>query len=160
MKHSRSTLAGVVLLVFGALLLIDRLTGISLFSTLFLLAVGLGLIATGVVNRMPGLTIPGGIVAGVGLGVFAVQLAAVPAVGRGGLFLVCLALGWLSIVPASRAAGEAQTWAYIPAFILGLIGAALLASASVPRIINVVVRWWPLALIIVGAMALRPRKGG
>lgn len=160
MKYSRSTLAGVCLIVFGALLLIDRLTGLAMFGTFLLLALGLGLMAAGVANRMPGLTIPGGIVAGIGLGVFVLQVVAGPSNGQGGVFLLCFALGWLSIVPASRRAGEAHTWAYVPAFILAAIGAALLASAWAPGFVGTVARWWPLALIIAGVMALRRRGGG
>jgi len=160
LRYSRSTLAGVALLALGAILLIDELIGASMFGTLFLLLMGLGLTAVGVTGRLPGLTIPGGILAGIGLGSSVLQLVSESGAARGGTFLVCFALGWVSIVPASRAAGEAHTWAYVPALVLGVVGVALLVSAAAPGFFEVVGRWWPLALIVVGVLALMPRKDG
>ena len=73
MKGWRNTIVGTGLVIFGLLLLIDQLTNARLFGRLFLLVLGAGFIAAALANRAPGLTVPGGILSGVGLGSLAMN---------------------------------------------------------------------------------------
>ena len=120
---------------------------------------GAGFIAAALANRAPGLTVPGGILSGVGLGSLAMNAFRRGFTGpaRGGAFLICLALGWLIIVPTSRAAGESYSWAYVPAVILAAVGIALLLTALAPSVVAAALKWWPSVLILAGILMLLRR---
>ena len=159
MKGWRNTIVGTGLVIFGLLLLIDQLTNARLFGRLFLLVLGAGFIAAAHANRAPGLTVPGGILSGVGLGSLAMNAFRRGFTGpaRGGAFLICLALGWLIIVPTSRAAGESYSWAYVPAVILAAVGIPLLLTALAPSVVAAALKWWPSVLILAGILMLLRR---
>ncbi len=143
---------GVVLIGLGVLLFLAQLVDIGLLVLPILSAV---FIAAGLISRRAGWFIPGGILGGIALGSTVSELMVLPEDSEGGLFLLCFALGWLSITLLSRLfTRERHNWALIPAGIMALIGSALLAGDFGRNILgltfSVANYIWPLALIGLG----------
>ena len=165
--------AGAALVGIGLLVLAGKVVPTDALDLLFAPALASIFLLWGVAARQVGLLIPGGIIAGVGLGAL---VAAGPLRGAGeevagGAFFLCLALGWAAIAPLSaRFADRAHRWPLIVGGLLAAFGGALLAGeaardrlAPLGRVMAAAVRLagdlWPLGLIAVGASLLLRRAG-
>jgi hypothetical protein len=145
--------AGVMLIVFGALALLATFNNSSEVGLFILPTLGILFIVWGLIARVPGLLIPGGILTGLGLGTLFAQLAFAWAAGdtRGGIILLGLGVGFLMIMPLILIISPARHWwALIPGSILAIIGLALLAGGPALSVLGVVGRLWPVIPIIIG----------
>jgi hypothetical protein len=152
---------GVMLVAIGLMAL--ALQFVDLGNLVWLVFGGLALIfiATGIITRTFGLVIPGGILAGLGLGMF-LMLQPVPFVdGLDGasVFLLGFAAGWLLIALLSPLTGEGfQWWPLIPGGIIGAVGLALLSGDFGLTILQFFGYAWPVALIVGGIYLLLRRR--
>jgi hypothetical protein len=119
---------------------------------LFLPALGLIFLVWGIGARTVGLLVPGGILSGIGFGVFLVggPLSGIGDPVTGGVFMLCFALGWALITLLSPLAGKLHWWPLIPGGVMALFGGALLAGSAGLQALNLVGKAWPLALIAGG----------
>jgi hypothetical protein len=124
-KLNEKLVWGVLLVGLGILFLAGRFFNLDSFILPIIAAV---LIGAGIVTRHAGPMTPGGILAGISLGTFAMNLPMVQGDAEGGVFLLSFALGWYSIVLLSALfTQETQWWAIVPAGIMGGIGAGVFA---------------------------------
>ena len=129
--HFRS-LAGIMLIVAGALLFADQYLKTTWLTLLILPGSGLFLYQFGLRERHSGLIITGGLLGGLGLGLLAAFnpniLQASWAV-RAGSLLVFFAAGWVAVLAGTRLFTElAAWWSLIPAGITFGLGLCLLLS--------------------------------
>jgi hypothetical protein len=150
---------GLVLIVIGVLFLIAQFVDLGetagvlvlpLLSAIFIIA--------GIVTRESGFFIPGGILAGLGLGTYLIVSSAGGRSGQdeGGLFLLAFAAGWvlIPILSILFSRGERHLWALIVAAIIGLVGAAVSFGGAALTALEALGRWWPLFLIAGGVIIL------
>jgi hypothetical protein len=156
-RSNHGLAAGIFLILFGAAALLQTWVDIGNYVVLLL---GAGMLVWGSISRRKGWLIPGGVLTGIGLGIFAMEGPwHFPDAIKGGIFLLCFAFGWFLIVLLSALFTCAQWWALIPGGIMAVIGGTILAT-------NGLVRWQDLnlfyaaALISVGVIliALRGRS--
>jgi len=118
-------------------------------------------IATGVLRRTSAYFIPGGILAGIGLGDYLPEAAPWGALSEGvetGVFLLAFALGWVGVFAlSSRFGRERNVWALVPALVMTVIGGLLLSAEAGAQVLRVLSYLWPLALLAVGARLLLER---
>ncbi len=155
-------IAGIVLIAIGALTLAAQLGLFADFGMFFIPALGILFLAWGLLTRTFGLIIPGGILAGIGLGIALITgpLAAAGEPAQGAIFLLAFAAGWLLITLLSHFTDAAfQWWPLIPAGILGSIGGLLLAGETGLQVLTIIGYAWPVVLIAAGAwIILRKRS--
>jgi hypothetical protein len=110
----------------------------------------------GIITRNPGPIIPGGIIAGIGLGALAIDSSLATLVkDEGGLFMLFFAGGWVLItLLTSLFTKETHWWPLIPATIMGLIGLAVTFGGIMMSILTIVGKGWPLILIVIGVYIL------
>ena len=145
-RHS-GIVGGAILISIGVLALLQQFLDVN-WGLYFLPLLALVFLTAGIVERRPGLLIPGGILAGIGAGAILVQSPFFSAMGepvRGGLFFFAFAAGWAVVTGASYLIGRVMLWPLIPAAFMGLFGVALLANA-----ITIFSYFWPVVLIAVG----------
>ena len=165
--------AGAALVGIGLLVLAGKVAPTDALDLLFAPALASIFLLWGVAARQVGLLIPGGIIAGVGLGAL---VAAGPLRGAGeevagGAFFLCLALGWAAIAPLSaRFADRAHRWPLIVGGLLAAFSGALLAGeaardrlaplgGALAAVLGFAGEFWPLGLIAAGASLLLRRAG-
>ena len=149
----RRLIAGVVLIAFGVLTLLGTLTDSSIVAMSILPALGVLFIVWGLVARLPGVMIPGGILIGLGTGTLLSQLAfsSMSGEAEGGIIVLGLGLGFLLILPLTWLISPIRHWwALIPGGILTFVGIALLAGGPALDALNVIGRLWPVIPIAVG----------
>lgn len=135
--------------------------GSHAWDLVFLPALGCILLAWGTAVRKTGLLIPGGVLAGVGLGVMVAQgpfgLATPDA--QAGIILASIGLGWVAVAVLNVSMVNRRAWwPFIPAAVLGALGLTLVIAggAGLAALVGVGV---PAALIAVGvALAVRRRR--
>jgi hypothetical protein len=150
-------IAGVVLIVFGLLALLATFTTSSIFGLSILPTLGMLFIVWGLVARLPGVVIPGGILTGLGLGTLVAQIAFSTASGQaqGGIIVLGLGLGFLAIMPLILIVSpERHWWALIPGGILTFVGIALIIGGAALDVLAVLGRLWPIAPIVVGIILI------
>ena len=155
----RGPVAGGLLLAgLGAFLLFAQLVPDA--GTWIPLFIGLIFLGAFAVRREYGLLVAGSIISGAGLGV--VLQDARPGELSGAVMLLSVAAGFVAIwsISALLRLPENHWWPLIPGGIVALLGAMQLAEANAFG----VMRWWPLALIIVGILLIgramsRSRRG-
>jgi len=154
-ERRNSIAAGIILITAGAGLLLFRQLDIFEY---FFLVLGLGMTLLGILTRASGWMIPGGILGGIGLGIAALEspLSGVePSVNEGGVFMLCFGAGFLSITLFSKFFGEeTHTWALIPGGIMAFIGVMLLLQEPGLKVLEFIGSYWPVALIVAGALIL------
>ena len=151
---------GAILIAIGLLALLQQFVHIN-WGLYFLPFVALIFLSAGILERRPGLLIPGGILAGVGAGAIVVQSSLFASVGepvRGGLFMLVFAGGWAVITGASYLIGKVMLWPLIPAGIIGLFGLTLLAGVIGLPYLTLAGYFWPLALIALGLYLVLRRR--
>jgi hypothetical protein len=162
-KRGGSVVGGLILIAVGVVALVAQfvelgeaigLLVLPLLSAIFIIA--------GIATRQSGFFIPGGILAGLGLGTY---LVAGPFADRasqdeGGIFMLAFAAGWVLIPILSLlfSRGERHLWALIVAAVLGLVGAAISYGGAALTALEMLGRWWPLFLIA-GGVAILLKRG-
>jgi hypothetical protein len=147
-RWSRGAAGGVILILVGLAALLARFTNIGSYLVLLL---GVSLLVWGVISRTGGGIIPGGVLAGIGLGVLVNQgpWRLSPDVYNG-LFLLCFAFGWLLITLLSKLVLKCTFWwPLIPGGIMAFLGAAVILGAE-----NFASWLWPAGLIIIGIILI------
>lgn len=116
------------------------------------LVIGLALLALFGFTRGYGALVPGGIMTGLGVGIMAQGNLALTDEASGGVVVLGLGLGFVSIWVLSAIARlrEHHPWPLIPGLILSTVGAALMIGGAAEELL----RFWPVALIALGAVVL------
>jgi hypothetical protein len=161
MKQQKKDLTGgLILVAIGLIALAGQFFTFSVPENLGLLIVpGLGglFLAWGILTRNPGLVIPGGILSGVGWGIYAISgpFSIWQGDNEGGVFLIFLGLGFgLITVITAVFTKETHWWALIPGGIIAFVGASILFGGFLLTLLTYVGKLWPLALILLGISIL------
>jgi hypothetical protein len=151
---------GLILIAIGLLALAFQLLPVQLTEDMGLLIVpGLGalFLVWGILTHTDGLMIPGGILSGVGWGVYAIAgpFSIWQGDNEGGVFLIFLGLGFGLITVVTAVFGEeTHWWALIPGGIIAFVGASILFGGVLLNVLAFVGKLWPLALILIGISIL------
>lgn len=140
--NSLRTLVGIVLILAGGLLFLDRYLKTGWLSLLILPTIGLFLYLWGIKQRRNGMIIAGGLLGGIGAGMVAawgpgIQLGAGPNIGfvistrtlifQIGALALFFAVGWGIVAMTTLAVtGKPTWWGLIPGGVFGGLGACLL----------------------------------
>ena len=149
---------GAILIAIGVFTLIEQVIHLDI-GMLFLPLLALIFLLAGVLGRRYGLIIPGGILAGIGVGALLTEgpFKYMQDPERGGVFMLAFACGWLLITLASLLIGRVILWPLIPGAFIGLFGVALLGAHT--GLLSVVSLGWPIILIAIGLyLVLRRRE--
>lgn len=158
--RNKNTLSGLILVALGLIALVGQFVTFDLPDSLGLLFVpGLGalFLVWGILTRNEGLMIPGGILSGIGWGVYAIAgpFAIWQGESEGGVFLIFLGLGFgLITLVTAVFADETHWWALIPGSIIAFVGLAILFGGAMLTLLTWVGKLWPLALILLGISIL------
>jgi hypothetical protein len=116
------------------------------------LLIGLGLLAAFAFLREYGALIPGGIMTGLGAGILASQTLAINGEATGGVIVLGLGLGFISIwvIGAIAHVAEHHPWPLVPGGILTIIGVSQLVGGQAMELM----RFWPVAVIAIGLIVL------
>lgn len=160
-KDREALVVGIVLIAVGLVVFVGQVVDLPDLKLLVLPALAAIFLVAGLVTREIGLIIPGGILAGIalGIGLIAGPGTAEIQVDEGGVFLVAFSLGWALIALLSPLTRQGfQWWPLIPGGIIGLVGLAALQGGAALRALEIVGYLWPLVLVGVGiALILRRR---
>jgi hypothetical protein len=144
-------IAGVFLILLGGLFTIGQITDFAFLGWMVLPLLSLIFIVWGVLTRQIGFLIPGGILAGIGLGTAVMPLSNTLNVDEGGLFLLSFAAGWALITLLSAIfTDETHWWPLIPGGIMAVIGVAVITNGALLNLLGLLAQGWPLILIGVG----------
>jgi hypothetical protein len=153
---------GLILIAVGVLALIGQFVNIGeMMGWLVLGGLSLIFITAGIATRQSGFFIPGGILAGLALGVMLMvsplRLAGIQ--DEGGVFLLAFAAGWVLIPVLSIifSRGERHLWALIVAVILALVGAGVTFGGAALATLELLGKIWPIFLIAGGILILLKR---
>jgi hypothetical protein len=153
---------GVMLIAIGLLVFVSQVVDLPQIELLILPGLAVIFLLWGVITREIGLMIPGGILAGVALGVY---LMIGPYAGQieenqAGTFLLAFSAGWALISLLSVISKQGfQWWPLIPGAIIGLVGLAIMRGGAAMQLLEIIGYAWPLALVAVGAYLLLRRRG-
>jgi len=156
----RPWVGGLILIAIGTLALVGQFIQAVWYAEVLIGALALVFILSGLVTRKNGFLIPGGILAGLSLGITAQQmLSDTTGLYRSGLFLVAFAVGWVLISLLSLINRRWMSWPLIPGTIFAIIGGAILTNLTTLPIVKLLGTFgWPLILIALGAYVLLRRK--
>ena len=153
MTHSltRPTV-GPALIALGGALLLTRFVGLG---ALELPSLSLVLVTIGLYRRESVWFVPGGILAGIGLGDYLSEAspfaASLSEDASTAVFLLSFALGWATVFALSKRFGDVpNTWALLPALVMSVIGTLLLSAGVGERVLGAISVLWPLALVALG----------
>ena len=144
---------GPALIALGGALLATRVLEFGTLEVPLLSAV---LITIGTLRRESAWFIPGGILAGIGLGNYLGEASFLASTlseeAATGVFLLAFALGWVGVFALSKQLGDVpNTWALVPAIVMSVLGTLLLSAGAGERVLEVASYAWPLGLVAVGA---------
>ncbi|NJN44998.1 MAG: hypothetical protein HC806_09955 [Anaerolineae bacterium] len=152
-------ITGLAFIALGLLWLAQEFVEIDGFGAIVLPGLAVIFLLWGIVTRSGGLLIPGGILAGIGTGVWLMSTLPLEGSGQAGVFLLSFAGGWGLITLLSAIfTDETQWWALIPGGIMTLIGGALMAGGVALDILSLAGRFWPVILIVIGISVLLKRR--
>jgi hypothetical protein len=158
-RHNHRIIGGIILILFGITILLQRWFDISTYAVLLL---GSAMLVWGSVSHRTGWIIPGGVLSGIGLGILVMEGPwHFPVEQQNGIFLLCFALGWFLITLLTALFTCMQWWALIPGGIMALIGGTILVThgAAHWEDLNLI---YAAILIIIGLILLvyknRPKK--
>lgn len=120
-----------------------------------------GRIVAGVALIAIGLIIPGGILGGLGLGLFTMvgPLSSLFADLQPGVFMFSFAAGWALITLLSPITSDrVHWWPLIPGAVIGMVGLFLLGGRFTWAVMQLMGYGWALILIGIGAYLLLRRK--
>ncbi len=156
-------LAGMALIAIGVLVLVVQFAKSETLGLLFLSGLGLIFLLWGMAARSAGLLIPGGVLSGIGLGVYLTggPLSYLESEATGAVFLLSFAGGWALITLLSAVVcRETHWWPLIPGGIMALIGGALLSGGPGLTALDWAGKVWPLIPIGFGLYLLLRRYKG
>jgi hypothetical protein len=156
-------IAGIALIAIGIVVLIAQLMNRPELSWIIVPMLGLIFLIWGVAARTIGLIIPGGILSGIGLGLYFMFERTIDTSDEqtAGVLLVCFAGGWVVISLLSLLTREGfQWWPLIPGGIIAVIGLALLGGGVAMQLVKIAGYAWPLILVGVGIYLLLRRRQG
>lgn len=162
LNKKQNYITGLALVLIGLFMFSVQYIQSEMLGLVILPGLGIIFLAWGLISRNFGLLIPGGILSGLGTGVFLMEgpFSAMNETNQGGLVMLCFAAGWVLIALLSRFVGEKfQLWPLIPGVLIGLTGAALFSGGKALEILNLVGKSWPLGLVILGLYLILWRKG-
>jgi hypothetical protein len=147
---------GILLIVAGALALVSNWIDIG---NTFVLFIGLAMLVLGCVTHNAGWIIPGGIVSGVGLGVFISEMPFMAdsqfSVDGGSVFLISMAVGFGLVSLCARLfTAQKHDWALIPAGILAFIGALIALDSPLLQTLEFTRYIVPAGLVLVGIILI------
>ena len=151
---------GVILISIGLYAFVQQVFHLD-FGLYFLPLLAFIFLLAGILGRKYGLLIPGGILAGLGVGTLLVEgpfkyLSDQPS---SGVFMLAFAAGWLLITLTALLIGRVMLWPLIPGAFLGLFGIVLLAGETGMRALELFGQGWPIILIAIGLyLVLRRRE--
>ena len=160
MKQQKDMTGGLILLAIGLIALAGQFVTISVPDSFGLLIVpGLGalFLVWGILSRKAGLVVPGGILSGVGWGVYAISgpFSLWQGDNEGGVFLIFLGLGFALITMVTAVfTKETYWWALIPGGIIAFVGISILFGGAFMTVLAFVGKLWPVILILLGISVL------
>ncbi|WP_420644076.1 hypothetical protein [Candidatus Leptofilum sp.] len=159
MKQQKKDLTGgLILLTIGLIALAGQfITVPENFGVLIVPGLGALFLAWGILSRNAGLVIPGGILSGVGWGIYAISgpFSIWQGDNEGGVFLIFLGLGFgLITVVTAVFTKETHWWALIPGGIIALVGTAVLYGGVLLTVVAFLGKLWPVILILLGISIL------
>jgi hypothetical protein len=134
---------GIFLVVFGLILLVDRLPGARLAFSAFILAAGLAMLVAWLIKRRVWWLYAGAIVTALALPGVLQEGGVIRGDGWGTLFL---GLAFLGIALVRAASGAGTGWQLLVGSILTAIGALRVAEPSVAGL------FWPAILVVGGGV--------
>lgn len=143
-----------MLITIGILLLIAQVFRWEWLSLLVMPLLGAAFIVWSIAARIPGLMIPGEILAGLGVGILLMTqpLFASKEFLPAAVLMLSFAAGWLMIVALTPLAGERlKLWPLIPGAIFAALGALFWIGEPSICVLQAVGTAWPLIPIITGA---------
>ena len=157
-NRSGGWMGGLVLILLGVVFLVAQSYPDVFQGWMVVLGVGLLLLVGYLLTRQYGLLIPGCIVGAVGVGIWLTETFVLTGDSEGGAIVLALGVGFLAIwaidllVVRGRKSGW---WPLIPGGILTVIGIVMLAGQT--AWLEDLQRWWPIILIVVGALIVVER---
>lgn len=153
---------GLILIAVGVLALIGQFVDIGeMMGWIVLGGLSLIFVVAGIATRQSAFFIPGGILAGLALGVWLMITPdwSLSEDNQGGLFLLAFAAGWVLIPVLSIifSRGERHLWALIVAAILALVGAGISFGGAALDALEMLGKIWPIFLIAGGVLILLKR---
>ena len=147
--------AGTLLIVIGLLALVGQLLPSPELGFYIVPALGLIFLVWGILSRQVGLLIPGGVLGGIGLGIFLTRWlyggVEVAGTDSAAVFLLSFAAGWSLITLLSALFTEkTHWWPLIPGGILAVIGAGLMIGGVAQQLLQWIGFIWPVILIAAG----------
>lgn len=163
-KSSRGGIvAGTVLILVGLTTLLFNVFQPS--GELFMAILAAGFILPALFFRRVGLAIPGGILAGIAVGIWLVEgpysgssettLGGVFMLAMAGGFVLVTLLSWI-VTQLDQGASKIMAWAFIPAGFLALIGGLLLLGNL--RALELLGQGWPIVMIAIGLYLVFRRR--
>jgi hypothetical protein len=153
-------MAGIALIAIGVLVLVAQFAKSETLGLLFLPGLGLIFLIWGSAAHSVGLLIPGGILSGIGLGVYLMggPLSHLEGQTEGAVFLLSFAAGWgLIALLSGLVCRETHWWPLIPGGIMAFIGGMLLIGGAALTALEWAGKAWPLILIGFGLYLLLRR---
>jgi hypothetical protein len=142
---------GVLLVAVGAVLLATRYVRIG-SAPLWLLGLGIAFSLIAILGRSYASLVAGMILLGVGAGMV-LESRGVGGMPRSSWIPLCLAVGFLGIWLLGLVLQlQKHWWPLIPAVALAIYGGAGLIGRLPVKLAAMVLDWWPLALVLVGAV--------
>lgn len=151
----------VMLIAIGLLVFLSQIIDLPQIQLLILPGLALIFLLWGLLIREIGLLIPGGILAGIALGVYLITgpYAGQIEENQGGIFLLAFSAGWALISLLSLVSKQGfQWWPLIPGGIIGLVGLAVMRGGAAMQLLEILGYAWPLALVAVGVYILLKRR--
>ena len=151
----------VMLIAIGLLVFISQIVDLPNIEWLILPGLALIFLLWGLITREVGLLIPGGILAGIGLGVYLMTgpYASQLEENQAGIFLLAFSAGWALISLLSIVSKQGfQWWPLIPGAIIGLVGLALMRGGAAMQLLEIIGYAWPLVLVAIGVYLLLRRR--
>ena len=114
--------------------------------------IGVGFLVAFAFTRQYGYLVPGGIMTGLGAGIIASQSLVLADEQTGGVVVLGLGLGFLSIwvIGAIAHVDRHHWWPIIPGGILAVVGAALLIGGQAVNLLD----YWGVAIVAIGLIVL------
>jgi hypothetical protein len=157
--YSRGIAGGTILITVGIIILLTRWMEIGSY---LILVVGAAFLAGGALTSKACWIIPGGVLSGIGLGIFFnTSPWSIPAASPNGLFLLSFAAGWFLItLTTGLFTARTQWWPIVPGSIMAVLGAAGLWREDAYLLQNCSGWLVPSFLILVGGYLLARSKRG
>jgi hypothetical protein len=153
----RRPLGPAILVAVGGLGLASRYLDVSGWGSLLLPLLGLAFLLTGIGARRFGPLVPGGILLGLGVGLY-LQNGALSGSSRDvqvGVVLLSFSAGWALIsILSPLVRSRSAVWPLIPASALATGGVVLLFGVPYDDLWRFVDWAWPFALIVAGLVLL------